>query len=84
MMIENNVHYQYLAEELGKSGFHLDKSTFDPDRLVFHKSVKFIDYRVVLNKLSMAVEVYHKDQLVSLPANGGWQPSVLLEQSVAE
>jgi len=84
MMIENNVHYQYLAEELGKSGFYLDKSTFDPDRLVFHKSVKYIDYRVVLNKRAMAVEVYHKDQLVSLPANGSWQPSVLLGQSAAE
>ena len=81
MQIENNVHYQYLAEELGKSGFHLDKSTFDPERLVFHKAKKYIEYSVVLNKRTMSVEVYHRDQLVSLPANGGSYVSVLPSES---
>lgn len=83
MIIENSIHYQYLAEELGKSGFRLDKSTFDPERLVFHNSKKHKDYRVVLNKRAMLVEVYFADQLVSLPASGHEQVSVLVGESVA-
>lgn len=83
MQIENNVHYQYLAEELGKSGFYLDKTSFDPDRLVFHKAKKYNEYSVVLNKRTMSVEIYYEGQLVSLPAIGGSQVSVLPSESVA-
>lgn len=83
MQIENSVHFQYLAEELGKSGFQLVKVGFDPDRLVFHKAKNYNEYSVVLNKRTMCVEIYFAGQQVSTAAIGELQPSVLVGESGA-
>ena len=74
MLVENNVHYQYIIEEVRKSGFVPDKSNDDKG---LHVMVNDKGYRVVLNSRSMTCDVYYNDKLISEPAIGYSQPRTM-------